>query len=111
MVEVLTQDYVRTSRGKGLPELSVNLRHALRNALIPAVTLLSIEAGYIIGGAVVIETVFAYPGMGRLAVQAITNRDITVVQSFVLLQAAIIVVINMLLDVTYTIIDPRIRYG
>lgn len=110
MVEVLSQDYVRTSRGKGLPETSVNLRHALRNALIPAVTLLSIEAGYIIGGAVVIETVFAYPGMGRLAVQAITNRDITVVQSFVLLQAAIIVAINMLLDVTYTIIDPRIRY-
>jgi peptide/nickel transport system permease protein len=111
MVEVLSQDYVRTGRSKGLSERVINMGHALRNALIPAVTLLSIEAGYIIGGAVVIETVFAYPGMGRLAVQAITNRDITVVQSFVLLQAAIIVGINILLDVTYTIIDPRIRYG
>jgi len=111
MVEVLSQDYVRTGRSKGLSERVINIGHALRNALIPAVTLLSIEAGYIIGGAVVIETVFAYPGMGRLAMQAITNRDITVVQSFVLLQAAIIVGINILLDVTYTIIDPRIRYG
>lgn len=110
MVQVLTQDYVRTGRAKGISERNVQLRHALRNALIPAVTLLSIEAAYIIGGAVVIETVFAYPGMGRLAVQAITNRDITVVQSFVLLQAAIIVGINILLDITYSLIDPRIRY-
>lgn len=110
MVEVLAQDYIRTGRGKGLSESAINLRHALRNALIPTVTLLSIQVGYIIGGAVVVETVFAYPGMGRLAVQAITNRDITVIQSFVLLQAALIVGINILLDVTYTVIDPRIRY-
>ncbi len=110
MVEVLSQDYVRTARSKGLPQKIIILRHALRNALIPSVTLLSIQAGYIIGGAVVIETVFAYPGMGRLAVQAISNRDITVIQAFVLLQAAIIVAINVLLDLGYTLIDPRIRY-
>ena len=110
MVEVLSQDYVRTGRSKGLPETVIILRHALRNALIPSVTLLSIQAGYIIGGAVVIETVFAYPGMGRLAVQAISNRDITVIQAFVLLQAAIIVGINVLLDLCYSLIDPRIRY-
>lgn len=111
MTEVLTQDYVRTARGKGLSERSIHIRHALRNALIPVVTMLSVQIGYIIGGAVVVETVFAYPGMGRLAVQAITNRDITVIQSFVLLQAVIIVTINMFLDIIYSIIDPRIRYG
>lgn len=111
MVEALAQDYIRTARSKGLSQATVMLRHALRNALIPSVTLLSIQAGFIFGGAVVIETVFAYPGMGRLAVQAVTNRDITVIQAFVLLQAAIIVGINVLLDLGYTLIDPRIRYG
>lgn len=110
MVEALSQDYVRTGRGKGLPEAAIVLRHALRNALIPSITLLSIQVGYLIGGAVVVETVFAYPGMGRLAVQAVSNRDITVIQSFVLLQAVIIVGINILLDLAYTIVDPRIRY-
>lgn len=111
VVEVLAQDYVRTARSKGVAERRVVLRHALRNALIPFVTMLSIQIGYIVGGSVVAETVFAYPGMGRLAVQAITNRDIPVIQAFVLLQAAIIVTVNMLLDIVYTIIDPRVRYG
>lgn len=111
LIEVLAQDYVRTARSKGLVERVVVLRHGLRNALIPVVTMLSIQVGYIIGGAVVAETVFAYPGMGLLAVQAITNRDIPVIQAFVLLQAVIIVIVNMVLDVLYTVIDPRIRYG
>lgn len=111
LIEVLAQDYVRTARSKGVAERVVVWRHGLRNALIPIVTMLSIQVGYIIGGAVVAETVFAYPGMGLLAVQAITNRDIPVIQAFVLLQAVIIVTVNMVLDVVYTVIDPRIRYG
>lgn len=110
VLEALAQDYVRTARSKGAAERVVVLRHALRNALIPFVTMLSIQVGYIVGGSVVAETVFAYPGMGRLAVQAVTNRDIPVVQAFVLVQAAVVVAVNMVLDVVYTAVDPRIRY-
>lgn len=110
VLEALAQDYVRTARSKGAAERVVVLRHALRNALIPFVTMLSIQVGYIVGGSVVAETVFAYPGMGRLAVQAVTNRDIPVVQAFVLVQAAMVVAVNMVLDVVYTAVDPRIRY-
>jgi len=110
LTEVLTRDYVRTAYAKGLANQIVLVRHALRNALIPVVTMLALQVGYLIGGAVVAEVVFAYPGMGRLAVQAITNRDITVIQSFVMVTAALIVTVNMFLDVIYTLIDPRIRY-
>jgi len=110
VLESLAQDYVRTARSKGVPETAVVLRHALRNALIPFVTMLSMQIGHIVGGSVVAETVFAYPGMGRLAVQAITNRDLPVIQAFVLVQAAVIVAVNVALDVVYTVIDPRIRY-
>lgn len=110
VVEALVQDYVRTARSKGVSERAVVLRHALRNALIPFVTMLSIQVGYIVGGSTVAETVFAYPGMGRLAVQAVANRDIPVIQAFVLVQAVVIVVVNMLLDVVYAVIDPRLRY-
>lgn len=109
--EVLTKDYVRTGFAKGLADRVVLTRHALRNALIPVVTMLALQVGYLIGGAVVAEVVFAYPGMGRLAVQAITNRDIAVIQAFVMVTATLIVLVNMFLDVIYTLIDPRIRYG
>lgn len=108
--EVLTTDYIRTAHAKGLAERSVVARHGLKNALIPVVTLLSVQMGQIFGGAVVAEIVFGYPGMGQLAMQAITNRDIPVIQSFVLLQGAVIVVINVLLDLTYMVLDPKVRY-
>lgn len=111
LTEVLTKDYVRTGYAKGLSDGAVLIRHALKNALIPVVTMLALQIGYLFGGTVVAEVVFAYPGMGRLAVQAITNRDIAVIQAFVMVTAALVVTLNMLLDVVYTLIDPRIRYG
>lgn len=110
MLDAFAQDFVRTAKSKGLPKAVIVGRHALRNALLAPVTLLSIQVGYIIGGAVVIETVFAYPGMGRLVVQAVGNRDIPVIQAFVLLQATIIVGVNVVLDLGYALIDPRVRY-
>lgn len=109
--EVLTTDYIRTAHAKGLAGHVVLLRHGLKNALIPVITLLSVQIGHIFGGAVVAEIVFAYPGMGQLAMQAITNRDITVIQSFVLLQAAVIVAVNVLLDVAYMVLNPKVRYS
>ncbi|MBM3450761.1 MAG: ABC transporter permease [Armatimonadetes bacterium] len=109
LLEVLGQDYVRTARAKGAGERRVVLRHGLRNALIPVVTLLGIDFGYLLGGAVITETIFAWPGAGRLAVQAITNKDIPLVQSIVILMALLFVVINLLVDVLYTLLDPRVR--
>jgi len=110
MLDVLQEDYVRTARAKGLGQRLVVYRHALRNALIPVVTVLGQQFGLMLGGAVVTETVFAWPGMGRLIVQAILARDARVVQGAVLLLALTIVVINSLVDVAYGYIDPRIRY-
>ncbi|MBL8696802.1 MAG: ABC transporter permease [Alphaproteobacteria bacterium] len=109
MLEVMQADYVRTARGKGLSEKVVVLRHALRNAAIPAITVIGLQVGALLGGAVITEEIFAYPGMGRLAIQAISNRDFAVVQAFVVLMALIVVTINLCVDVAYSLLDPRIR--
>jgi peptide/nickel transport system permease protein len=109
MLEVLSQDYVRTARAKGLrPSLVIN-RHALRNALVPVITIMGLQFGALLGGSVVTETVFALPGMGRLIIQAIGNRDYPVVQAGVFLIALAFVMVNLLVDVLYAVLDPRIR--
>jgi peptide/nickel transport system permease protein len=109
MIEVLQTDYIRTARGKGLPTRKVIFKHALRNAAIPTLTVLGLQVGALLGGAVITEEIFAYPGMGRLAIQAIANRDFTVVQAFVLFMAVLIVSINLTVDVAYGLLDPRLR--
>ncbi|MBI4280062.1 MAG: ABC transporter permease [Armatimonadetes bacterium] len=111
MLEVLGQDYIRTARAKGLPEWRVIGRHALRNSLIPVVTLMGLDFGALLGGAVVVETVFAWPGVGRLMIQAIYVKDFPLVQGAVLMLAAGFVVINLLVDLTYAYLEPRARHG
>jgi peptide/nickel transport system permease protein len=111
MIEVLQSDYVRTARSKGVRERNVIMSHALRNAAIPTMTVIGLQVGALLGGAVITEEVFAYPGIGRLAIQAISNRDFTVVQAFVLFMAAVIVSINLLVDLSYGLLDPRLRKG
>jgi peptide/nickel transport system permease protein len=110
VLEVLQQDYVRTARSKGLRERSVINRHALRNALIPVITVIGFQAGYLLGGTVVIEDVFALPGMGRLALNAIAQRDYPVVQAVVLMIALLFVLASIAVDVLYAYVDPRVRY-
>jgi peptide/nickel transport system permease protein len=109
MIEVMQSDYIRTARSKGLGSGAVILIHALRNAAIPTLTVVGLQVGALLGGAVITEEIFAWPGMGRLAIQAIANRDFTVVQAFVIFTAVMIVTINLLIDVGYTLLDPRIR--
>jgi peptide/nickel transport system permease protein len=111
MLEVLGEDFIRTARAKGLGRLRVVVGHGLRNALIPVVTILALQFGTLLSGAVVTETVFAWPGIGRLAVQAIYTRDFPVVQVTVMVTAVVFVLINLLADVLYITIDPRIRVG
>ena len=108
MVEVMDQDYIRTARAKGLKEWVVIGKHALRNAMINAVTVVGLQVGYLLGGAVVTETVFAWPGIGRLVVQSILARDFPVVQAAVLILAVTFVVVNLLTDLLYGLLDPRI---
>ena len=107
VLEVLRLDHVRTARAKGLSETRVILRHALRNALIPVVTLIGLQAGYLLGGAVVTETIFSYPGIGRLAVGAILSSDFPLAQGAILLLALGFIGINMLVDMLYAVLDPR----
>ena len=109
MLEVMGEDYVRTARAKGLTEFMVVIGHALRNAILPIITIVGLQFGYILGGAVVIETIFAWPGLGLLTIQAIYNRDYPLVQAAVLFLTLSFVVINLLVDVSYQFIDPRIR--
>jgi ABC-type dipeptide/oligopeptide/nickel transport system permease component len=109
LLDVLEQDYIRTARAKGLAEFIVINSHAIRNALIPVVTVLGLQMGYLLGGAVVTETVFAWPGIGRLIVQSILARDFPVVQASVLFLAMTFVVLNLLTDLLYSFLDPRIR--
>jgi peptide/nickel transport system permease protein len=109
MIEVLQSDYVRTARGKGVGNAGIVFKHALRNAAIPTLTVIGLQVGALLGGAVITEEIFAYPGIGRLAIQAIANRDFTVVQAFVLFMAALIVSINLLVDFSYGLLDPRLR--
>jgi peptide/nickel transport system permease protein len=110
MLEVLRQEYVVTARAKGLAPQLVVVRHALKNALIPAVTMLGLQLGALLGGAVVTETIFSRPGIGRLAVEAILGRDFPLVQGTVLFAATTYVLINLAVDVSYAVLDPRIRY-
>jgi peptide/nickel transport system permease protein len=111
MLDVLREDYVRTAFAKGLPEQLVIVRHALRNALIPALTVIGISIGALLGGAVVTETVFTIPGMGRLVVQSIARRDYPVIQGAIIAIAMTYVLVNLVVDVLYVYIDPRVRLG
>ncbi|HBY98230.1 MAG: ABC transporter permease [Ardenticatenaceae bacterium] len=111
LLEVLNQDYIRTARAKGLPERAVLLRHGLKNAMIPVVTVIGLQLGRLFGGAVVVETVFALPGLGRLLVDSIFARDFPVVQGVVLFMALMVVISNLFVDLLYVYLDPRIRYG
>jgi peptide/nickel transport system permease protein len=109
MIEVLTQDYVRTARAKGLAEIRVLYVHALRNGILPLLTLVGLQIGAILGGAFVIETIFLWPGIGKLAVDSIFAKDYPVIQGVVLLIACSYMLTNLLIDVSYVFIDPRIR--
>ncbi len=111
MLEVLGEDYVRTARSKGLHEGAVIVRHTLRNALIPVVTLTGVEIGYLLGGAVIVEEIFSLPGVGRLALNAISQRDYALVQGIALFVAFNFVLINLVVDLLYATIDPRISYA
>jgi ABC-type dipeptide/oligopeptide/nickel transport system permease component len=109
IIEVMAQDYIRTARAKGLTPLRIIAKHVMRNALIPPLTLLGIQFALLIGGAVVTETVFARPGIGRLLVRAVLEKDFPVVQGVVVLTTAAYVLINLLIDIAYGIIDPRVQ--
>jgi peptide/nickel transport system permease protein len=109
MLEVLGKEYMTTAKAKGLAPQVVILKHALKNAAIPVVTVVGMELGTLLGGAVITETIFAWPGVGRLAIQAIHNRDYPVVQAAVFILASIFVLINLLVDIIYTYLDPQVR--
>jgi peptide/nickel transport system permease protein len=111
MLEVIRMEYVTTARAKGLGENLVIIKHALKNALIPTVTIMGLQVGFLIGGAIVVETLFAIPGLGTYGINAIITRDYQQVQGFILLVALCFVLLNFLVDLTYSFLDPRIRYG
>jgi peptide/nickel transport system permease protein len=110
MLEVLRQDYIRTARAKGASQTSVNYNHALRNALLPVITIIGIEAAFLIGGLIVTETVFNIPGVARFLVEAIRWRDYPIVQNLVMFIALVVVLVNFLVDMAYVLLDPRIKY-
>ena len=110
MLEVLSKDYIRTAQAKGLKKSAVVVKHALRNALLPVITVVGIQFGSMLGGAVVTETVFAWPGVGRLVINAITQRDFPLVQGGVLMMAVIFTLVNLVVDICYAFVNPRIRY-
>jgi peptide/nickel transport system permease protein len=110
LLEVIREDYIRTAQAKGLPQRLVLFRHALKNSLIPVVTVIGVNYGYLLGGTVIIETVFYRPGLGRLLIDSIQFRDLPVVQGTIMFLAAVFVVINLAVDVLYVYLDPRIRY-
>jgi peptide/nickel transport system permease protein len=109
MLEVLQQDYVRTARSKGISETRVVLHHAMRNAWLPVVTMIGLEFGFLLGGVVVVETVFSYPGIGRLVFNAVNQRDIPVVQASVILLAGVFILLNLIVDLVYARLDPRVK--
>lgn len=111
MLEVLGEDYIRTARAKGVRERLIVLRHALKNALIPVITVIGLQFGALLGGAVLTETVFGWPGMGRLLVDSIFARDYPMVQGIVLIFSFLFILVNLIVDITYAYIDPRIHYG
>jgi peptide/nickel transport system permease protein len=110
VLEVLTEDYVRTAQAKGLPPGRVLLKHALRNALIPVVTLVGLSLPTLIGGSVIVETVFAWPGLGRLAVDSVFKRDYPVIMGIQMIIATVIVLANLVTDLLYAVLDPRVAY-
>ena len=111
VLEVLREDYVRTARAKGLRDTIVVVRHALRNALLPVVTVVSLEFAFLIGGLVVTEQVFNLNGIGKLLVDAVAHRDYPLIQALVLLLASVFVLVNFVVDLVYVVLDPRIRYS
>ena len=111
MLEVLRQDYIRTARAKGASEPTVNYKHALRNAILPVVTVIGIEAAFLMGGLIVTETVFNIPGVARFVVEAINRRDLPIVQNLVMFVAVVAVSINFFIDMLYAVLDPRIKYA
>lgn len=111
MLEVMREDYVRTARAKGLRERTVIVRHALRNGLIPVITIMGSQVSFLLGGLVILEQIFSLPGMGRYTYDAVIRRDYTVVQGTVFIMAAVYVTVNLLIDLSYALIDPRIRYS
>ena len=110
VLEVIRKDYVRTAKAKGVPDSKVLLVHALRNALIPVLTIIGVSFGVLLGGAIITEQVFSINGIGRLLIQAISQRDFPMVQGCVLIIASIFVVINLIVDILYTVVDPRISF-
>ena len=110
MLEVLNRDYIRTARAKGLSEMKTLIGHALRNSAIPVVTVTGLQFGILLGGALVTETIFSWPGVGLLAIQAVTNRDFPLLRAIVLVMALSFVSINLITDVLYAYLDPRIHY-
>jgi peptide/nickel transport system permease protein len=111
MLEVTKQDYIRTAWSKGLREKTIIMRHALKNGLIPVITLLGMGIGIVFGGSVLVETIFAIPGVGRLLVTSVFAQDYIVIQSGTLVIATIIILSNLIVDISYGWLDPRIRYG
>jgi peptide/nickel transport system permease protein len=111
MLNVLTADYITTARSKGIPARRLFLRHVLRNAVIPAVTVLAINIGFLIGATVIIEDVFAIPGVGQLMINSIFQRDFPVVQGVTLVFAVMVILTNLLADLAYAALDPRVRFG
>ncbi len=111
MLEVMGSDYIRTARAKGLDRSTIVFRHALRNALVPIITVLGLQIGLLLGGAVLTESIFAWPGIGRLAFNAISNRDMPLINGCMLLFAVVFVVVNTAVDLLYAVANPRIRYG
>lgn len=111
VIDVLSEDYVRTARAKGLRERMIDNRHVLRNALLPVMTVIGLQTGLLLGGAILTETIFAWPGVGRWMYEAVTTRDYQVIQSGVLLLALIFVLVNLFVDISYALLNPRIRYS
>lgn len=111
MIDVFSEDFIRTARAKGLAERMVVVRHALKNALIPIITILGLEFGGLLAGAVITETVFSYPGIGQLLIKSINNRDFPIVQGALLLFAVQFVLVNLIVDLLYARVDPRISYA
>jgi peptide/nickel transport system permease protein len=111
MLDVLSEDYVRTAKAKGLRQRSVVLRHALRNALLPVVTVIGLQFGALLAGAVIAETIFSWPGIGRFLIVSITGKDFPAVQGAVMGIAVTFVLVNLLVDLLYAAIDPRVRYA
>src|SRR5690606_31798883 len=111
MLDALSQDYVRTARAKGLTERAALFAHALRNAMLPIITVIGLQLGFLLGGAIVVEEVFAMPGIGRLLICGISNRDYPLIQGVVMIFAVSFIVINLLVDLLYSVFDPRVRYS